>query len=123
MLDQYRAAEPGLPTPARRRRCPGGKLTAEQRAQVKRTFGSPRFEAAVADDDTIRQLVVTTRFTTPPANQEAAGGITGGRMEYRVDYTDVGKAITITPAEDAADFRLRPQMQRILPSAARSAGQ
>lgn len=77
------------------------ELTPERRAQVKRTFQSPRFEAQVAGDDTIRRLLLTTRFTTPQANQQAAGGITGGSIEYRVDYTGVGEEVTINPVEGA----------------------
>jgi hypothetical protein len=76
-------------------------LTPEQREQVKTTFQSPRFEAQVADDDSIRRLLLTSRFTTPAANREAASGITGGTIEYRVDYTDVGEEVTISPVEGA----------------------
>ena len=69
----------------------------------------------MADDDTVRQLLVTTKFTTPAANREAAGGITGGRMEYRVEYTDVGEETTITPPTDTqpiSDFAR--ELRRIL---------
>lgn len=77
------------------------RLTPEQRAKAKSTFQSPRFEIQVADDDTIRRIVMTTRFVTPAANQEAAGGITGGSIEYRVDYTDVGEDVKISPVTGA----------------------
>ena len=69
----------------------------------------------MADDDTIRQLVVTSKFTTPEVNREAAGGITGGHMEYRVDYTAVGEKTTITPptnTQPLSDFAR--QVQKIL---------
>ena len=69
----------------------------------------------MADDDTIRQLLVTSTFTTPAANREAAGGITGGHMEYRVDYTEVGEDTTITPPKNPqplSDFA--QQVQQIL---------
>jgi hypothetical protein len=115
VLDQIERLSQGLPTPGAAQTIPGGKLTAQQRAQVKRTFASPRFEAAVADDDTIRQLVVTSKFTTPEANREAAGGITGGHMEYRVEYTGVGEKTTITPpthTQPLSDFA--QQVQKIL---------
>jgi hypothetical protein len=115
VMDQYERLSRTLPTQGAAAAVPQGRLTPAQRAQVKRTFGHPRFEAAVADDDTIRRLVVTTRFTTPAANREAAGGITGGRMEYRVEYSDVGKAVTITPPADTqpiGDFAR--ELQRIL---------
>lgn len=78
-------------------------------------FGSPRFEVGVADDDTVRQILITSKFTTPEANREAAGGITGGRIEYRVEYTDVGEETTITPPTDTqplSDFAR--EMQRLL---------
>ena len=58
---------------------------------------------------------MTSKFTTPAANRDAAGGITGGRIEYRVEYTDVGKAVTITPPTDTqpiGDFAR--ELQRIL---------
>lgn len=115
VLDQIERLSQGLPNAGAAQTIPGGKLTAEQRAQAKRTFAKPRFEAAVADDDTIRQLLVTSTFTTPPANQEAAGGITGGHIEYRVDYTKVGEDTTITPPKNPqplSDFA--QQVQQIL---------
>jgi hypothetical protein len=77
------------------------ELTPERRQEVKDTFKSPGFEAQIADDDTIRRLILTTRFKTPAANQQAAGGITGGEIEYRVDYTGVGEEVTINPVEGA----------------------
>jgi hypothetical protein len=115
VLDQVERLSQGLPTTGAAQTIPGGRLTPQQRAQVKRTFASPRFEAGVADDDTIRQLVVTSRFTTPAADREAAGGITGGHMEYRVEYTDVGEQTTITPptnTQPLSDFAR--EVQRIL---------
>src|SRR3954464_11928982 len=59
VLDQVERLSQGLPTAGAAQTIPGGKLTAQQRAQVKRMFSKPRFEAGVADDDTIRQLVIT----------------------------------------------------------------
>ncbi len=115
VMDQYERLSQSLPTTGAAQAVPQGRLTPEQRAQVERTFGSPRFEAGVADDDTVRQLLITSRFTTPAANRDEAGGITGGRIEYRVDYTDVGKAVTITPPADTqpiGDFAR--ELQRIL---------
>ena len=103
-----RAAEPGPPQRRRGaddpRRQAHGRAARAGQAHVRK----PRFEAAVADDDTIRQLLVTSTFTTPAANREAAGGITGGHMEYRVDYTKVGEDDHDHAAEEpAAALRLR----------------
>ena len=114
-MDQYERLSQSLPTTGAAQAVPQGRLTPQQRAQVKRTFGSPRFEAAVADDDTVRQLSLTSKFTTPAANRDSAGGITGGRIEYKIDYTAVGKPVTITPPTDTqpiADFA--NELQRIL---------
>ena len=83
------------------RQVPQLELTPERRDQVKRTFQGPRFEADVADDDTIRRLVLTTRFVTPEANRQAAGGMTGGSIEYRVEYSGVGEDVTISPVNGA----------------------
>jgi hypothetical protein len=55
----------------------------------------------VASDDTIRQVVVSTRFTTPVANRQAAAGITGGTIEYRLQYPDVGSEVSISPVKGA----------------------
>jgi hypothetical protein len=115
VLDQIERLSQGLPTAGAAQTIPGGKLTPQQRGQVKRMFAQPSFEAGVADDDTIRQLVVTSKFTTPAANREAAGGITGGHMEYRVEYTKVGEDTTITPptkTQPLSDFA--QQVQEIL---------
>ena len=114
-MDQYERLSQSLPTTGASAAVPQGRLTPEQRAQVKRTFGSPRFEAAVADDDTVRRLVLTTKFTTPAVNREGAGGITGGRIEYRVEYSDVGEETTIVAPKDTqpiGDFAR--ELQRIL---------
>jgi hypothetical protein len=114
-MDQFERLSQGLPTSGATQALPRGRLTTQQRAQVKRIFGHPRFEAALAGDDTVRQLSVTTTFKTPAANRQAAGGITGGRIEYRVGYTDVGKPVTITPPTDTqpiGDFARA--LQRIL---------
>jgi hypothetical protein len=114
-MDQVARLSQSLPNTGAAQAVPQGRLTPQQRAQVKRTFGSPRFEAGVAGDDTVRQLSVTSKFTTPAANRADAGGITGGRLEYRVNYTDVGKAVTITPPTDTqpiADFAR--ELQRVL---------
>ncbi len=115
VMDQYERLSQSLPTTGAAQAVPQGRLTPQQRAQVKRTFGSPRFEAAVADDDTVRQLSLTSKFTTPATNRDAAGGITGGRLEYKIDYTAVGKPVTITAPKDTepiADFA--NELQRIL---------
>lgn len=115
VMDQYERLSQSLPTAGAAQAVPHGRLTPRQRAQVKRTFGSPRFEAAVADDDTVRRLVLTTRFTTPAANRASAGGITGGRIEYRVEYSDVGAEPKITPPahpQPLADFAR--ELQQIL---------
>lgn len=55
-------------------------------------------EVDVGNDDTIRQLVLSTRFTTSTANRQAAGGRT---IEYRLQYTDVGSEVTIAPVKGA----------------------
>jgi hypothetical protein len=107
VMDQYERLSQSLPTQGAAQAVPRGRLTPEQRAQVRRAFGSPRFDAAVAGDHTVRRLAVTTRFTTPPANRAGAGGITGGRIEYRVEYSDVGSETKITPPahpQPIADF-------------------
>jgi hypothetical protein len=51
-MDQYERLSQSLPTTGAAQAVPQGRLTPQQRAQVKRTFGSPRFEAAIAKDDT-----------------------------------------------------------------------
>jgi hypothetical protein len=115
VMDQVERLSRGLPTTGAAEAIPQGRLTPQQRGQVKRTFGSPRFEVGVADDDTVRQLLITSKFTTPAGNREAAGGITGGRMEYRLEYTAVGEETTITPPTETqpiSDFAR--EVQRIL---------
>ncbi len=115
VMDQYERLSQSLPTTGAAAAVPQGRLTPQQRAQVKRTFGNPRFEAAIAGDDTVRQLSLTSKFQTPAANKDAAGGITGGRIEYRIEYTDVGKPVTIAPpanTQPIGDFAR--ELQRIL---------
>jgi len=115
VMDQYERLSQSLPTLGAAAAVPQGRLTPERRAQVKRTFGRPRFEAAVADDDTVRRLVVSTRFTTPPTNREGAGGITGGRIENRLEYSRRGEETKIVAPKDPhpiGDFAR--ELQRIL---------
>jgi hypothetical protein len=115
VMDQVERLSQGLPAGGAAQTIPHGRLTAQQRGQVKRTFGSPRFEVGVADDDTVRQLRITSRFTTPAASRDAAGGITGGRMEYRVSYTHVGQAATLTaPSNTQPISDFAREVQRIL---------
>jgi len=82
-------------------RVPQLNLTPERRQQINDTFQSPRFEIDVADDDTIRRILLTAKFVTPEANRQAAGGITGGTIEYRVEYAGVGDEVTISPVSGA----------------------
>jgi hypothetical protein len=120
VMDQVERLSQGLPTNGAAQTIPQGRLTPQQRGQVKRTFGNPRFEVGVADDDTVRQLLITSKFTTPATNREAAGGITGGHMEYKVDYTAVGKSTTINPptnTQPMSDFAR--EVQRIVPTSTR----
>jgi hypothetical protein len=115
VMDQYERLSQSLPATGAAQAVAQGRLTPQQRAQVKRTFGSPRFEAAVAKDDTVRQLSLTSKFTTPATNRDAAGGITGGRIESKINDTAVGKPVTITSptnTEPIADFAR--ELQRIL---------
>jgi hypothetical protein len=115
VMDRVERLSQGLGTTGAAQTIPQGRLTPQQRGQVKRTFGSPRFEVGVADDDTVRQLLITSKFTTPTANREAAGGITGGHMEYRVEYTGVGKETTIvapTKTQPISDFAA--EVQRLI---------
>ena len=82
-------------------RVPQLNLTPERRQQINDTFQSARFEIDVADDDTIRRILLTAKFVTPEANRQAAGGITGGTIEYRVEYAGVGDEVTISPVSGA----------------------
>ena len=65
------------------------------------TFRGPSFEADVAKDRTIRRLVLKTRFVTRESNRAAAGGITGGAIQYRLEYSAVGDDVTIPPVRGA----------------------
>jgi hypothetical protein len=115
VMDQWERLSQSLPTTGAAQAVPTGRLTPQQRGQVRRMFGTPRFEADVAGDDTIRRLLVTTKFTTPAANREAAGGITGGRMEYALQYSDVNKPVTIAaPANTQPIGEFARQLQQIL---------
>jgi hypothetical protein len=77
------------------------ELTPQRRLQVAQTFAAPQVEVDVGSDDTIRGVVLSTRFTTPAANRQAAGGITGGTIEYRLQYSDVGSEVKISPVKGA----------------------
>ena len=96
LMDQVQRLLRGLPatpgTPA--------ELTADQRTKLKTMFGTPRFELDVAADHTVRRLHVQLRFTTPVANRPAAGGITGGTIDYGVEYSALPSAPRIAPPPD-----------------------
>lgn len=77
------------------------ELTPQRRLQVAQTFAAPQVEVDIGSDDTIRRIAVSTRFTTPTADRQAAGGITGGTIEYRLEYADVGSEVTIKPVKGA----------------------
>ena len=78
VMDQYERLSQSLPTTGAAAAVPQGRLTPEQRAQVKRTFGSPRFEAAIAEDDTVRRLVLTTSSPPPRSTARAPAGSPAG---------------------------------------------
>jgi hypothetical protein len=102
LLDQVQRFLRSVPRrPAGGQALPQLELTPDRRRQVAETFGVPTVEVDVANDDTIRQVVVATRFTTPVANREAASGITGGTIEYRLQYADVGSEVSISPVKGA----------------------
>jgi hypothetical protein len=102
LLDQVQRFLRTVPRrPAAGQTLPQLELTPERRRQVAQTFGAPQVEVDVASDDTIRQVVVSTRFTTPVANRQAAAGITGGTIEYRLQYSDVGSEVSISPVKGA----------------------
>lgn len=96
LLGTVRAQQPAGGT-----QVPSLDLTPERRRDIERAFAAPSFTAEVAEDRTLRRIVVATRFTTPEANRAAAGGTTGGTLEYRAEYSDVGKTVAVTPPADA----------------------
>ena len=90
------------------------EITDVQRAKFKSMFGVPRFEVDVAADRTIRRLSVAAGFTTPLANREAYGGITGGKFIYDVTYAPLkGTPQFVGPANAAplADFMAALEQQ------------
>ena len=114
-MDEYERLSQSLPTTGASAAVPQGRLTPEQRAQVKRTFGSPRFEAALRRGRHGPPARPHHQVHHPAVNREGAGGITGGRIEYRVEYSDVGEETTIVAPKDTqpiGDFAR--ELQRIL---------
>ncbi len=80
---------------------PQFEVTPEVRQRVNQIFRNPRFAVDVAPDHTVRRLAFSTRFATPAANRAAAGGVTGGTISYKVQYTHVGEAPAIQPLTGA----------------------
>ncbi len=80
---------------------PQFEVTPEVRQKVDQIFKDPRFEVDVAPDHTVRRLAFSTRFATPEANRAAAGGVTGGTIGYKVQYTRVGEEPAIQPLAGA----------------------
>jgi hypothetical protein len=89
-------------------------LTDQQRGRLKAEFATPRFEVDVAGDHTVRRLTVDVRFTTPVATRRLAGGMTGGRITYRLGYSPLAGTPEISPPADPqpiADFFSELQRQ------------
>jgi hypothetical protein len=97
-------AAPGLPA----------GFTDEQRGRLKAEFSAPKFEIDVAEDHTVRRLTVDLRFTTPVANRKLAGGMTGGKISYRLQYSPLTGTPKISPPanpEPLTDFFTELQRQ------------
>ena len=141
-MDQYERLSQGLPDDRRRRRrSPRGALTPQQRAQVKRTFGSPRFEAAVADDDTVRQLLSppssrprrptatpraaspaaasSTRSTTPPSASRARSPRRRTRSRSRTSPASCSASSAKRGLAQPDRRQVEPVRRRVRPASAR----
>lgn len=91
------------------------ELTPEVRRRVTSAYEEPRFRVNVAEDDTLRRFSVDTRFRVPPEQQAQAGGATGGKLSYSVEYTGVNGRQTITPPTGARPLEeFQRELERLL---------
>lgn len=76
-------------------------LTEEQIAQVEEVIGDPTFDVFVGEDGVLRRMTVNVAFTVPEAEQAAAGGLTGGTLDFSIEFANVGGDQEITAPADA----------------------
>lgn len=91
------------------------RLGPEQRRTLAEAYGDPEFEIDVAQDDTVRRILVRLPFTRPVNAEAEAAGITGGRITYEATYTNVGEDPVISPPTQAEPFsEFASELRRLL---------
>jgi hypothetical protein len=88
------------------------KLTPEQINQVKQVVKDPTFEAFVADDKTLRRMVVNLNFTIPESQRQQASGASGGNLKFSLQFANVGQPAQVEEPTDARPLsELQQQIQ------------
>jgi hypothetical protein len=100
------------------------KLTPAQIQQAKQAIKNPTFEAFVAKGDkTLRKLDTTLNFTVPAAQRSSANGASGGTIKFSIQFSDVGKPVTVTAPQGALPItELQQQIQALTGGATGSSG-
>lgn len=82
------------------------QLTATQIAQVKNYVKNPTFDVYVGKaDNKIRRLSLAIQFTVPAAQQSKVGGLKGGTITLRVDFSKVGQPQSVSAPANAKPLK------------------
>jgi hypothetical protein len=94
VVDKAPAAGAGGPKPP--------KLTDAQIKQIQDVVKDPHFDVyAGKDDGKLRKVQTAFDFSVPDSAKARAGGLSGGKITFDLEFSDVGKPQTITAPQNA----------------------
>ncbi|MEA2347490.1 MAG: hypothetical protein QOG62_1277 [Thermoleophilaceae bacterium] len=98
-------------------------LTPDQLAQIEQVVQNPTFDLyAGKDDGKIRRLSASVNFTVPEDQRQQIGGLSSGRIAFALNFTGVGKPVTITAPTSAQPLKNLAQQIQALTGAVQAQG-
>jgi hypothetical protein len=80
----------------------GTGMTPQQRQQLTKILGKPRFDVYVGKSDhVLRRLSAHVDFNIPSQSQSQLSGLTGGSLAFSLDLSNVGQPQNITAPANA----------------------
>jgi len=91
------------------------QLSREQRERIERIVQDPKFDVYVGKDNKVRRLSTVLNLEIPEEDRQEAGGAESGKINFSIEFANVGRPGPITPPENARPIReLTTQLARVL---------